>query len=343
MNCYISRNYKGTTSAGNKAKTDIETIMTGMGYKNVGLRQTTYSNSILHFLMTLFGVLKTPFCLHKGDMLVVQYPLKKYFAFVCNMAHLRGAKVTALIHDLGSFRRKALTIEQEIARLNHADCVIAHNKSMKKWLEDNGCKAKLVTLDIFDYLSATSAQAENALSSTPTVVYVGALSIRKNKFLYDFGDSISNYRVNVYGNGFDADKASNPEAFTTMGFIQSDRLIETAQGHFGLVWDGNSLDACSGDFGEYMKFNNPHKTSLYLRCLMPIIIWNEAALAPFVRENGIGITINSLRELDEILAKITPEEYQQMRNNVKTICDRLSSGYYAKNALTEAAGLLGNN
>ena len=160
MNCYLSRNYKGLSSAGNKAKTDIERIMEDMSFRNVGLQQTTYTNEILSFLTTLTGVLKSPFCLQKGDKLVLQYPLKKYFTFVCNMAHLRGAKVIVLIHDLGSFRRKALTIKQEIQRLNHADYVIAHNEKMRKWLEDNGCKAKLGVLEIFDYLSETKASAK---------------------------------------------------------------------------------------------------------------------------------------------------------------------------------------
>ena len=41
MNCYLSRNYKGLSSAGNKAKTDIEQIMKDLSFKNVGLKQTT--------------------------------------------------------------------------------------------------------------------------------------------------------------------------------------------------------------------------------------------------------------------------------------------------------------
>lgn len=131
MNCYLSRNYKGLSSAGNKAKTDIEQIMKDLSFKNVGLKQTTYRNKVFSFLFTLAGVLKAPFCLHRGDYLVLQYPLKKYFTFVCNMAHQRGAKVIVIIHDLGSFRRKALTVKQEISRLNHADYIIAHNEKMK--------------------------------------------------------------------------------------------------------------------------------------------------------------------------------------------------------------------
>lgn len=60
-NCYLSRNYKGIDSAGNKAKTDIERIMEENGYVNVGFRQTRYTNTVLAFLATLAGVLKFPF------------------------------------------------------------------------------------------------------------------------------------------------------------------------------------------------------------------------------------------------------------------------------------------
>lgn len=40
MECYLSRNYKETNSAGNKAKTDMEAIMRAMGLRNVGLPQS---------------------------------------------------------------------------------------------------------------------------------------------------------------------------------------------------------------------------------------------------------------------------------------------------------------
>ena len=87
MICYLSRNYRGVDNAGNKAKTDIEQIMESHGFRNVGLKQTRYRNVVVAFCRTLFSVLKSILCLRKGDVLVLQYPLKKYYAFVCNMAH----------------------------------------------------------------------------------------------------------------------------------------------------------------------------------------------------------------------------------------------------------------
>lgn len=338
MNCYLSRNYKGLSSAGNKAKTDIERIMEEMSFKNVGLKQTTYNNAVSAFLRTLAGVLKSPFCLHKGDNLVLQYPLKKYFTFVCNMAHLRGAKVIVLIHDLGSFRRKALTVEQEIKRLNHADYVIAHNEKMKRWLENNGCKAKLGVLEIFDYLSETKASAKPDVRKPYSILYAGALNLRKNTFLYEVGEYIRSFSFNLYGNGFEMDKAKGKEHFNYMGFVKSDDLIATAQGDFGLVWDGFSASACTGDFGEYLQYNNPHKTSLYIRCELPIIIWSKAALADFVRKNGIGICINSLEDLEGVLNSLSEEQYLEMKKKTAQIGQLLSEGHFARKALLKATG-----
>ena len=153
MECYLSRNYREINSAGNKAKTDMEAIMRAMGLRNVGLPQSRYRDPVRHFFATLASVAKSSFCLCRGDTLVLQYPLKKYYEVVCDMAHARGAKVVTLVHDLGCFRRKALTVEREIRRLNHSDVVIALNDSMKAWLEERGCRAKLFSLGVWDYLS----------------------------------------------------------------------------------------------------------------------------------------------------------------------------------------------
>lgn len=66
MECYLSRNYKETNSAGNKAKTDMEAIMQAMGLRDVGLPQSHYCDTARHFLFTLASVLKSPFCLGRA-------------------------------------------------------------------------------------------------------------------------------------------------------------------------------------------------------------------------------------------------------------------------------------
>ena len=331
MNCYLSRNYKGVSGAGNKAKTDIERIMQDAGFRNVGLKQTQYTQPIAAFAATLAGVLKAPFGLHGGDVLVLQYPLKKYFAFVCRMAHLRGAKVIAVIHDLGCFRRKKLTVKQEIGRLANADYIIAHNASMKRFLEQQGCRVPVGTLEIFDYLSAAPVpQGDTLARQGYGVFYAGGLNYRKNRFLYDVGPYIRNYTFYLYGNGFDVEKAKGQEHLKYLGFCPSDRLIETAQGHFGLVWDGTSIETCDGNTGNYLRYNDPHKTSLYLAAGIPVILWSQAAMAPFIRDNGLGITVDSLVDLDKAIDGVSDESYRQMLANCAAAAGRLRSGWYAR-------------
>ena len=79
-----------------------------------------------------------------------------------------------------------------------------------------------------------------------------------------------------------------------------------------------------------MKFNNPHKTSLYITTGLPILIWREAAMAQFVINNNIGIAIDSLIDLDKILDDVTIDEYRVMRKNVLELSKDLKNGNYTK-------------
>lgn len=167
MKCYLSRNYKGVSSSGYKAKTDMEDLMAGWGFRNIGLKRTFYPHVIVSFVLTLFGVLKALVCLRKGDILFLQYPLKKYFSFICNVAHFKGCKIVILIHDLGSFRRKKLSVSQEIKRLEHADYIIATNPAMQQWIKDRHCQIPVGHLGVWDYLSVARPDAHKELPSPP--------------------------------------------------------------------------------------------------------------------------------------------------------------------------------
>lgn len=341
MNCYLARDYKGTLSAGNKARTDIEAIMASLGYRNLALKQSVSHGGLKHFVRNLAGVLKQCALIQKGDIMVLQYPMKKYFTPVCHIAHARGAKVVALIHDLGSFRRKALTEEKEIRRLSNADLIIAHNAAMRSWLERRGCTAKVTELGIFDFLNHSRPAENHEPGANYKVVYAGNLQRRKNSFLYSIKPQ--GWSMVLYGNGFEASEAAGSENIDYRGFAKPSDLIKDAGGDFGLVWDGDSIQKCSGAYGEYLRVNNPHKTSLYIRCGLPVIIWKEAALAPFIEREGLGITVGSLEELHDILPSITPDQYIEMRRRVLAIGERLANGKYARAALLRATALLAPN
>lgn len=164
--------------------------------------------------------------------------------------------------------------------------------------------------------------------------------MRKNTFLVHFPQYINSFDLALYGNGNNLHGIDSLPHISYHGFIKSDELIASVQADFGLVWDGESLDGCTGSWGEYLKYNNPHKTSLYIRCGLPIIIWKGAALAQFIEQEQIGICITSLTELDSILSMLTEDEYRKMKQNVLHLSEKLSKGYYFKQAVNKALKIL---
>lgn len=326
--------------SGNKAKEDIDRIMEREGFVNVAWSLRSH-NAVARFVSKLVSVLLLAVRVRKGDIVLVQYPFKKYYELMCRLTHMKGGRVVTIIHDLGSFRRKKLTVAQENVRLMHTDVLIVHNEAMQQFLVDNGFTKPIVTLGIFDYLAPTPGQTPVKTASDEwQVVYAGGLAKRKNTFLYLLDEHISGWHFNIHGRGLDEEYTVGWKNITPRGFIASDDFIRSSVGHFGLVWDGSSIDECAGDWGVYLKVNNPHKTSFYLRSGKPVIMWRQAALAPFVEREGVGFAVDSLREIGERLASITPEVYEQMCQRASIVSQRLACGHYFCEAFRKASELL---
>lgn len=342
MNYYLARDYKVKRihDAGSKARMDIEDIMLGMGMTPVGRHHGVSRSRIRHFLVTLLNVLRLACRVGRDDVLVLQYPTK-YYRSICRIAHRKGARVVTFIHDLDCFRQRHHTVAEEMGLMNLSDALIGCNPTVCQWLTDNGFvghggRKIVVPMHVFDFLSDARCADREAAGITRRVVYAGQLAPRKNRFLYSWGRHIHGFTVNVYGRGFDASCAAAPERFDVKGFMLPDELIGRAEGDFGLVWDGGSADGCTGDWGGYLALNTPHKTSLYIRCGLPVIIWKQAAMAPFIEEQGIGIAVNSLREIEKIYERLTPEDYGRLCHNVKRVGRLMASGHYFRTAVSEA-------
>lgn len=292
------------------------------------------SNGAVVFFYDLAGIIKACLVMRKGDELLLQYPVKKYFSLLCHVAHRHGAHVTALIHDLGSFRRRKLTVRQEINRLSNADRVVASNAIMEQWLKDNGLTVATGALGLFDYRSPSTPAARKR-GKVCRIVYAGSLAPRKNSFFLKLPALVSGYELHIYGNGDAMPSLKDDPHFVFHGFTPADDFIAHNDGDFGLVWDGDSVDACTGSFGGYLRYNSPHKASFYLRSGLPVIAWNEAAIAPVIEREGVGFTIASLRDLPARLAQISDSDFQAMQANAMKMADCLNSGYFFRKAMAE--------
>ena len=215
--------------------------------------------------------------------------------------------------------------------------VIAHNRKMITWLKENGLKKPCVSLELFDYLAETKPSQKKNIGEDNNYTICFAGNLIKSRFM----QSISQYihsPINIYGNK--PDYILNGENLCYQGSYSPTALCEAMNGDFGLIWDGGSCEECSGNDGQYMKINNPHKLSLYISCGLPIITWKEAAIAEFIEKNGIGFAVNSLAEIDDVLGNMTRKEYEKYRNNVLEITRDVRKGEYVKKAFIEAISIL---
>ena len=317
-----------------KAKTDVDSVFRQLGYHNLTPMHKSV-NPVSRFLIKLCGVVRILTAVHRGDNLCLQYPMKKFYHLACTFAHWKGAKVLTIVHDLDAFRRKKITAERERYLLNKTDALIVHNPTMLNYMKSQHFQGRLYNLQIFDFLTAATPRQYVSPHHPWRVVYTSNLRRWRNAFLYRLQEVMHGWTIALYGPGYE-DAAQPTPGVTYMGKLPEEELIGSVEGDFGLVWDGDSFDECAGDWGEYLRINNPHKTSLYLRAGLPVIVWKEAALAPFITQNQLGIAVRSLRDIDQALADLSPAAYTAMKVNALEMSRKLGSGHFEKAAFTAA-------
>jgi len=348
---YICEGEKeGKYNASSKARNDAEKILEKNGYEKyfVNTKKYVQKNKIKKIIQ-LFGYLKNYFVWNKevksfskDDTVVIQYPLLNTTINFKNILKKLTQKTNTivLIHDMDSLRYRpeaqGKILCERIRRedqgiLNEAGKVIAHNEEMAKKLIEYGVKKEnLISLNIFDYLYDN--EIKNHGKFNKKIIIAGNLSPEKSKYIANLKD-VKNVNFNLYGVGYIDDNASN---VTYKGSFLPEELLENLDGQFGLVWDGESVEGCIGGFGEYLKYNNPHKASMFVSANIPIIIWKEAALAKYIEENDIGYTIEKLSDIEVLLKRITEEEYNNKINNIKKLSKKLRSGDNLELALSKA-------
>jgi hypothetical protein len=69
---------------------------------------------------------------------------------------------------------------------------------------------------------------------------------------------------------------------------------------------------------------------------MPVIVWKQAAVAPFIEKNHLGLTIGSLDEIDGLLANLSDDEIKDMLVHVNNMGVLLRDGYFTNRVLATA-------
>ena len=330
-------------NAGNKARTDALSIAVSAGYKHIPLFRNGVSKLLIPFQL-LRGMILTLFYAKRNDTVFVQYPYYPYFVNLLIFTllgigrRLKGYKTTVLIHDIINLRTKSTdsiennpALKKELNALYaHFDKIICHNKKMKDVFNRIcGESDKFTILGPFDYICHDKSVTCNFDNKDVKIVIAGNLSKNKSGYLYKL-PQLENISFNLYG----VEYANREYDYIHYkGVFPPDELIRHLEGNFGLVWDGNETNTCSGATGNYLRYNNPHKFSLYIAAGLPLIVWKDSALADYVEEKEIGLCINSIDDLKDILYSLDGRRYGIMLANVLKTRIEIINGEHLKSNL----------
>ncbi|MFR8043656.1 hypothetical protein [Clostridium butyricum] len=317
---YFSENKEKGYDAGNKARNDVEQILSIKYTSLFPYKYFSDKKFIMNRIITTCNIIKCLLKLNKKDRIIIQYPMKDGYnwmlPYICKIR-----KFIFIIHDLTELR-SGIKYGKEIKRFIDTEYIISHNKNMTEYLVNCGIeKAKIFDLNIFDYI-ANNCIETNHHKDFELICFAGNLD--KSKFLYNLPKNLLKNGINIYGKN--VDKSLIKDGVNYLGAFDSEIIHNKLCGKFGLIWDGDECNTCTGKLGEYMKYNNPHKLSMYIVSGMPVITWEKAAIASFILNNNIGFVVKSLDEIVDKVCEIDEEEYQIKRQNILDIRNRIKKG-----------------
>lgn len=327
-------------NAGTKAPLDVKEVATKFGFKTVNVIRKGEEKDIvsrtyrqIYFLNSWQKIYRE---IEPNSLLLLQVPFHDHelsrTSVLKKLKSKKNIKIIYIVHDVEELRKindNNFYQREFNLMLNLADQIIVHNNVMMKFFIEKGVSTnKLINLEIFDYLNEERLELP---TYSKEIFIAGNLDVRKVKYLSDLNKI--NASFTLYGSNFSLKEYKN---INYKGSVKPDQLPHLLNKGFGLIWDGESISTCSGVFGQYLKYNNPHKLSLYLSSGLPVIIWDQAAEASFVKDKNLGIVISSLYDLPDVLDSISEEQYLKLAYNVKKEAEKLKNGFYSEQALKKA-------
>lgn len=335
MKYVISHALPNKQDASVKAHTDIDRFLATDGYKVLTFETRSGNNKLSRQFNRLRSINRLEKIVKPEDTVLVQYPIyssefdtdRFYSKVVVQAAH----KI-AVVHDLPFLRDSFPPVEndlkKELVRLNLFDSVIVHNEVMKQKLIGLGLKARVITLGLFDYYAPTVSKQGLTKAVAHKILFAGNLT--KSKFVLTLkSDKLIQYHLW----GSVANKDLLDSSVNYHGSVPSDELPKYLTNGWGLVWDGESTTSVTGLGGKYLRYIDPHKTSLYISAGVPVIVWKDAGVAKFIKDNNLGLVIDSIDEIPRRIENLSLQKYVSIMTAVYDMQHRLLNGSMIRNAV----------
>ncbi len=303
---------------------DIENILRNNGYDAV-----RFSDGLFPFVQPIRWYQYRKFLqqLQPGDLLLAQFPVyPRLYQRLLRAALAKKVDPVIILMDIDGLKSgDAQLLAREIRFLQQFSRFVVHGENMERWLKANVPGANCSQLGPFDFLAEPAT-----LQRVPEAVVNYSGNLHKSAFIFRLQE-IDGVRFLLYGEGGEA--AEVKDQVDWKGVFKPHELPSMAEGSFGLVWDGEGIDAAEGIFGDYMQYIFQHKISLYILAGLPIFIYNNAGAADYIVKERLGWKINSIRDLPAAISKIGVEEYQQVRENMKGMAAQIANGRHLLRAL----------
>lgn len=329
---------------GSKARTDISEMLAERGYRmkkihcsgrtSVGLATEQMWKEWEDFYEGI----------EENAVVCMQHPIPaKVDAPVQVWRRMKKEKHTrfiVIIHEVEGLRKTYFEPYREKefqSILAIGDVFIVHNEVMRQYFLDLGIEEeRVISLDIFDYLDL---QVNVKKEFERTVTIAANLDLIKSPYLVRIKE-LDTLKIHLYGPHYTKEIVKGSKNIIYHGSLPAEAISQKLDRGFGLIWDGDSIETCSGGTGEYLKYNNPHKLSLYLSSGLPVIIWSQAAESQFVLKHGVGFCVDSLYEVADRLEQMSEEQYMTYVQKAELLSQKLKDGYYFKDALEKAEDVL---
>lgn len=306
------------SDATDKSRQDFATVAHHMGYEYLNIERYDRSQENYEELGARIDGITTG--VSDRDLVIYQYPTYNGNQFEVSFAeHLvyRGVKLVLMVHDYERLRFGANPGFDELRHLNLVTAIIVPNSRMKERMQADGITSPIILQHCWDFLTDVDFHSE-----LPNRQVVIAGSFTKSDLLSTWNQNTS---LIAYGNNHKNLKVASNVDYR--GLLTPRELVQQLPNCFGLAWDTGK------DYGEYTRYNNPHKVAMYLALGMPVIVWQESAIAKLIQDNQLGFAINSLDEIDILLNVISDDELRALQQRVQNFGRLLRHGYFTERLL----------
>jgi hypothetical protein len=266
-------------------------LQPGMGHKNY-----TWSK-----LLRWINCYKLAAQVNTNDIVYFHFPYRgRAYEKIQALVNKKACTVAVVIDIDGLRDQQPELLEKEIKQLSTFSIIVAHNSAMLAFLQQKLPGKKIVALQVFDYpqekLNPPRAELINS------ICFAGNLN--KSDFI-QYVNQWPSIHWHLYGQG----QVKTNSHITHHGVFLPKELPGILQGYWGLVWDGNSTLQAH----QYLRYNSPHKLSLYLSAGKPLIVWRQSALAAWVANTKTGILIEKIEDIPGTIEALPPSQLQTMQ------------------------------